>query len=90
MRFLRPYHIKAMSAVQKQIKADRDRFLFEMATGTGKTLTPAAVSKTFLKSSNDRRVLFSVERLEPNSKFYIIDICRFSCNLKCFGSKNPC
>ena len=41
-----------------------DRFLFEMATGTGKTLTAAAVIKLFLRSANVRRVLFLVDRLE--------------------------
>lgn len=40
------------------------RFLFEMATGTGKTLISAAVIKLFLKSGNARRVLFLVDRLE--------------------------
>ena len=35
-----------------------------MATGTGKTLTAAAVIKLFLRSGNVRRVLFLVDRLE--------------------------
>ena len=35
-----------------------------MATGTGKTLTAAAVIKLFLRSGNARRVLFLVDRLE--------------------------
>lgn len=35
-----------------------------MATGTGKTLTSAAVIKLFLRSGNARRVLFLVDRLE--------------------------
>jgi type I restriction enzyme R subunit len=35
-----------------------------MATGTGKTLTAAAVVKLFLRSGNARRVLFLVDRLE--------------------------
>ncbi len=39
------------------------RFLFEMATGTGKTLTSAAVIKLFLKTRNAKRVLFLVDRL---------------------------
>ncbi len=64
LHFLRPYQVKAMSAVQKQIKAGRDRFLFEMATGTGKTLSSAAVIKMFLKSGNVKRVLFLVDRLK--------------------------
>src|ERR1035441_1119578 len=35
-----------------------------MATGTGKTLTAAAVIKLFLRSGNARRILFLVDRLE--------------------------
>ena len=46
------------------MKDGKDRFLFEMATGTGKTLTAAAVIKLFLRSGNARRVLFLVDRLE--------------------------
>jgi len=46
------------------VKEGNDRFLFEMATGTGKTLTSAAVIKLFLRSGNARRVLFLVDRLE--------------------------
>ena len=37
---------------------------FEMATGTGKTLTAAAIIKLFLRSGNASRVLFLVDRLE--------------------------
>lgn len=46
------------------MKGGKDRFLFEMATGTGKTLTAAAVIKLFLRSGNAQRVLFLVDRLE--------------------------
>jgi type I site-specific restriction endonuclease len=42
----------------------KDRFLFEMATGTGKTLTAASGSKRGLRSGNTKRVLFLVDRLE--------------------------
>ncbi len=35
-----------------------------MATGTGKTLTAAAIIKLFLRTGNARRVLFLVDRLE--------------------------
>jgi type I restriction enzyme, R subunit len=62
--FLRPYQLKAIYALQRAVKDGRDRFLFEMATGTGKTLTAAAVIKLFLRSGNARRVLFLVDRLE--------------------------
>jgi type I restriction enzyme R subunit len=35
-----------------------------MATGTGKTLTAAAVIKLFLRTGNASRILFLVDRLE--------------------------
>ena len=64
LRFLRPYQLRAIHALQRAVKDGKDRFLFEMATGTGKTLTAAAVIKLFLRSGNARRVLFLVDRLE--------------------------
>ena len=64
LRFLRPYQLNAIHALQRAVKDGKDRFLFEMATGTGKTLTAAAVIKLFLRTRNARRVLFLVDRLE--------------------------
>ncbi len=64
LRFLRYYQKDAVAALQRAVKDDKDRFLFEMATGTGKTLTAAAVIKLFLRSGNARRALFLVDRLE--------------------------
>lgn len=64
LRFLRPYQLRAIHALQAALKDGKDRFLFEMATGTGKTLTAAAVLKLFLRSGNARRALFLVDRLE--------------------------
>ncbi|MEP6467506.1 MAG: DEAD/DEAH box helicase family protein, partial [Parafilimonas sp.] len=64
LRFLRPYQIKAIQSLQRAVKDGKDRFLFEMATGTGKTLTAAAIIKLFLKTGNAKRVLFLVDRLE--------------------------
>ena len=64
LRFLRPYQLKAIHSLQAAVGDGKDRFLFEMATGTGKTLTAAAVIKLFLRSGNARRVLFLVDRLE--------------------------
>ena len=64
LRFLRPYQLKAIHSLQAAVGEGKDRFLFEMATGTGKTLTAAAVIKLFLRSGNVRRVLFLVDRLE--------------------------
>jgi len=62
--FLRPYQLKAVHALQQAVKEGKDRFLFEMATGTGKTLVSAAVIKLFLRTGNASRVLFLVDRLE--------------------------
>lgn len=64
LRFLRKYQVRAIERIQEEVKEGADRFLFEMATGTGKTLTSAAVIKLFLRSGNARRVLFLVDRLE--------------------------
>lgn len=64
LKQLRPYQVQAIKALQESAKDGNQRFLFEMATGTGKTLISAAVIKLFLKSGNARRVLFLVDRLE--------------------------
>lgn len=64
LRFLRYYQLNAVKALQKAVSEGKDRFLFEMATGTGKTLTAAAVIKLFLRTENAKRVLFLVDRIE--------------------------
>jgi len=64
LRFLRRYQLRAINAIKNAVKEGQDRFLFEMATGTGKTLVAAAVIKLFLRTGNARRVLFLVDRLE--------------------------
>jgi type I restriction enzyme R subunit len=64
LKFLRPYQLDAVHALQESVEDGNDRFLFEMATGTGKTLISAAVIKLFLRSGNAKRVLFLVDRLE--------------------------
>jgi len=64
LRFLRDYQLRAVHALQQSAGHGRSRFLFEMATGTGKTLTTAALIKLFLRTGNARRVLFLVDRLE--------------------------
>lgn len=64
LRFLRHYQKKAIYSIQQAVKEKKNRFLFEMATGTGKTLTSAAVIKLFLKTKNAQRVLFLVDRIE--------------------------
>jgi type I restriction enzyme R subunit len=64
LRFLRHYQQKAIHKLQEAVAKGQDRFLFEMATGTGKTLTSAGVIRMFLRTENARRVLFLVDRLE--------------------------
>ena len=70
LRILRPYQLKAIQALQRSAEAGNDRFLFEMATGTGKTLVSAAVIKLFLKTGNAKRILFLVDRLELEVQAY--------------------
>lgn len=64
LRFLRDYQKRAVHSVQDAVAEGKNRFLLEMATGTGKTLTSAAIIKLFLRTGNASRVLFLVDRLE--------------------------
>ena len=64
LRFLRDYQLEAVLAVKKKLQAGNNRFLLEMATGTGKTNTATAIIKMFLRLYNVKRVLFLVDRLE--------------------------
>lgn len=70
LKFLRLYQLKAIYSLQKAAKEGKDRYLFEMATGTGKTLVSAAIIKLFLKTGNAKRVLFLVDRLELEDQAY--------------------
>ena len=68
LRFLRHYQLTAIHKLQEAVIKGKDRFLYEMATGTGKTLTAAAVIRLFLRTENARRVLFLVDRLDWKTK----------------------
>jgi len=70
LKILRPYQLEAIYALQKSAEQGNDRYLFEMATGTGKTLISAAVIKLFLKTGNAKRILFLVDRLELEDQAY--------------------
>jgi len=70
LKFLRPYQLAAIHALQRSARQGHDRYLFEMATGTGKTLVSAAVIKLFLKTGNAKRILFLVDRLELEDQAY--------------------
>lgn len=63
IRLLRDYQLDAIRALQRAA-GGKDRFLFEMATGTGKTLLSAAIAKLYLRTQNATRILFLVDRLE--------------------------
>ncbi|MDD4548073.1 MAG: DEAD/DEAH box helicase family protein, partial [Bacilli bacterium] len=64
LRVLRYYQLNAIKSVQNSIASGNTRFLLEMATGTGKTLTSAGIVKMFIRSDLAHRVLFLVDRLE--------------------------
>ncbi|CAN5508201.1 hypothetical protein BH20VER3_BH20VER3_19360 [soil metagenome] len=64
IRLLRDYQLDGVRALQRAAGGGKDRFLFEMATGTGKTLLSAAIAKLYLRTENATRILFLVDRLE--------------------------
>ncbi len=64
IRLLRDYQLAAVRALQQAALPGKHRFLFEMATGTGKTLLSAAIAKLYLRTENAHRILFLVDRLE--------------------------
>ncbi|HHE76591.1 MAG TPA: DEAD/DEAH box helicase, partial [Candidatus Parcubacteria bacterium] len=70
LKFLRPYQLDAIYALQEAAQKGQERYLFEMATGTGKTLVSAAIIKLFLRTGNAKRVLFLVDRLELEDQAY--------------------
>lgn len=70
IRILRPYQLNAIHALQSSAAQGNTRFLFEMATGTGKTLVSAAIIKLFLRTGNASRVLFLVDRIELENQAF--------------------
>ena len=64
LKIMRKYQVNALHAIQNAAKQGKKRYLLEMATGTGKTLTCAAIIKLFLKTGNAKRILFLVDRIE--------------------------
>ena len=62
IRLLRDYQVAAVRALQTAASPSRRHFLFEMATGTGKTLLSAAIAKLYLRTDNATRILFLVDR----------------------------
>ncbi|MFH1123648.1 MAG: DEAD/DEAH box helicase family protein [Pseudomonadota bacterium] len=60
----RPYQLKCLKRADAALVAGRRRMLFEMATGTGKTLTIAMLMKRWFQAALISRVLFLVDRIE--------------------------
>ena len=69
--------------MQRSVKEGNDRFLFEMATGTGKTLTAAAVMKLFYRTGNASRVLFLVDRLKLEDQASKVFTALLKNDMKC-------
>lgn len=64
LKVMRHYQVDAIKSIQDAAANGKKRYLLEMATGTGKTLTCAAIIKLFLKTGNAHRILFLVDRIE--------------------------
>ncbi len=60
----RPYQLQCIEKADEALIAGRRRMLFEMATGTGKTLTIAMLMKRWFQSAIISRVLFLADRIE--------------------------
>lgn len=60
----RPYQATCLQKADVSLIAGRRRMLFEMATGTGKTLTIAMLMKRWFQSAIISRVLFLADRIE--------------------------
>jgi len=59
----RDYQQECIQTVSKEIKQGRRKLLIEMATGTGKTRTAAALIKRLFEANAITRVLFLVDRI---------------------------
>jgi len=60
----REYQIECLKKADTALISGRRRMLFEMATGTGKTLTIAMLMKRWFQAAVISRVLFLVDRIE--------------------------
>ena len=60
----RRYQLDCLVEAEKALVSGRRRMLFEMATGTGKTLTIAMLMKRWFQSAAVSRVLFLADRIE--------------------------
>jgi len=60
----RAYQLECLRRADEALAAGRRRMLFEMATGTGKTLVIAMLMKRWFQSAAVSRVLFLADRIE--------------------------
>lgn len=60
----RPYQLQCLQNADQALAAGRRRMLFEMATGSGKTLTIAMLMKRWFEAAIISRVLFLADRIE--------------------------
>ena len=67
--------METVCAIQDSVRKGNERFLFEMATGTGKTLVSAVVIKLFLRTGNAKRVYYSL-LTDLNSSIRLIERLR--------------
>lgn len=61
---IRPYQRQCLQRADEALLSGRRRMLFEMATGTGKTLTIAMLMKCWFEAAVISRVLFLADRIE--------------------------
>ena len=61
---VRNYQFQCLKVADEALISGRRRMLFEMATGTGKTLTIAMLMKRWFQAAIISRVLFFVDRIE--------------------------
>ena len=61
---VRPYQSQCLQKADEALIAGRRRMLFEMATGTGKTLTIAMLMKRWFQAAIISRILFLADRIE--------------------------
>lgn len=59
----RPYQLDCIDTLCREVAAGRTKMLVEMATGTGKTRTAAALIKRLFEAGAVTRVLFLVDRI---------------------------
>jgi len=61
---VRPYQLECLQRADAALVSGRRRMLFEMATGTGKTLTIAMLMKRWFQAALISRVLFLADRIQ--------------------------